>query len=246
MSPQFNQRYTNYQIALPPFTPVLKGLIIANVVLQVLQYVASEEAIFKIQELMALDHQRVLKDHWLWQPLTYQFLHSPSDIWHLLFNMLMLWFFGGDLSQRWGGAAFLRFYLVCGTGAGIITVLVNALMGVDTATIGASGAIFGLLVAFAMTYPNRIILFMMLFPIPAKVFVAIFAVLQLYFAGSFRTGGIAYFAHLGGMLVGWLYLHGWVDPRRLLAEVRWRMRRRRFRTVRDRDEPADDGRYRYH
>jgi membrane associated rhomboid family serine protease len=245
--PPFNQGYSNYQIALPPFTRIVKVLVISNVAIHLLQFIGGAEAISLIQGLFALDPERVLKGLWIWQPLTYQFLHNPSDIWHLLFNMLMLWFFGGDLSQRWGDGAFLRFYLVCGTGAGIFTVIVNAILGVQNPTIGASGAIFGLLVAFGMTYPNRTILFMMLFPIPAKVFVAIFAVLQLYFAGSFRSGGgVAYFAHLGGMLVAWLYLHGWVDPKRLYAEVKWRMRRRRFRSLDGKKDPFDDDRYNYH
>jgi membrane associated rhomboid family serine protease len=225
---------------------VVKGLIIANVVIHLLQFLAGPEATFKIQDLLALDPQRVLKQFWLWQPLTYQFLHHPGDIWHLLFNMLMLWMFGGDLSKRWGGAHFLRFYLICGTGAGLITSVANTLLGVEAATIGASGAIFGLLAAYGMIYPNRIIYFMLLFPLPAKVFVAVMALLQLYFAGAFRAGGIAYFAHLGGMLVAWLYLKRWIDPRRLWAEIRWRFRRRRFRTVRGRSAPFDDDQYPYH
>lgn len=246
MSPYHDRRTPDYRLALPPFTPVVKGLIIANVVVQFLQFLAGPEATFKIQELMALDPQRVLGDFWLWQLVTYQFLHHPADIWHLLFNMLMLWMFGGDLAQRWGTQGFLRFYLICGTGAGVVTVIANAVMGVQTATIGASGAIFGIMTAFAMVYPNRIIYFMLLFPLPAKVFVGIFILLQLYFIGAFQRNGIAYFAHLGGALVAYLYLKRWIDPRRLIAEIRWRWRRRRFRTLRDRSDPFDEGGYRFH
>ena len=121
MPPRFNQGYSNYQLALPPFTKIVKALVITNVVIYLLQFIAGFEAIELIQGLFALHPERVLKNFWIWQPLTYQFLHNPADIWHLLFNMLMLWFFGGDLSQRWGDGAFLRFYIVCGTGAGSCT-----------------------------------------------------------------------------------------------------------------------------
>jgi membrane associated rhomboid family serine protease len=232
----------------PPFPPVIRGIIIANVAVQLFQLLAGAEATYRIQELFALDPERVLKNLWLWQPLTYMFLHHPSDIFHLLFNMLMLYMFGGDLAQRWGGPRFLRFYLVCGTGAGLITCLVNLVRGDHTATIGASGAIFGLLMAFGMIYPNRIIYFFMLFPMTARVYVAIFAALQLYFIGAFSRSGVAYFAHLGGMVVAWFYLTGWWDPRRFFAEARWRMRRRKFRTLTGRDPGRldDEDTYRFH
>jgi len=219
----------------PPLTPAIRGLIITNVVIHLLQFLAGREATSQIQDLFALDPQRLFRSApWLWQPITYQFLHHPGDIMHLVFNMLMLWMFGGDLELRWGAARFLRFYLVCGIGAGLITCVVNTLLGIQTATIGASGAIFGLLMAFGMIFPNRTVLFMGLFPMRASTMVALFAVLQIWAVGGFRSTGIAYFAHLGGMLVAWLYLTGWWDPRRLVAEARWRARRRKFRTMQGR------------
>jgi len=239
-----------YRISFgPPLTQAVKGLIIANVAIHLLQFLAGPEATFKIQELFALDPARVLKQLWLWQPVTYMFLHHATDIWHLVFNMLTLWMFGGDLEMRWGPARFLRYYFICGIGAGLITCLWNLLRGEPSVTIGASGAIFGLLIAFGMLFPNRMVLFMFFFPMKARVMVAIFAVLQLYFVGAFSRsgGGIAYFAHLGGMLVGWLYLTGWYDPRKWAAEVRWKMRRRRFRTTQSRvDDPEDRDSYRFH
>jgi rhomboid family protein len=239
--------YSHYRVSFgPPLTTAVKGLIIANVVIHVLQFLAGSEATLKIQDLLALDPHRVFREFWLWQPLTYMFLHDQGNIMHLVFNMLMLWMFGGDLEQRWGASRFLRFYLICGVGAGFITCIVNALLHIQSATIGASGAIFGLLLAFGMLFPNRTVLFLGLFPMKAKVFVALFALLQLWAVGGFRTSGIAYFAHLGGMLVAWLYLSGWWDPRRALAEARWRIRRRKFKTLQARREEEEKDRYFYH
>ena len=245
--PRFDYQQGGYQLVFPPIPPVIKGLVLVNVAVFIFQTIAGPDVISGlIHPLLALDPQRVLKQFWIWQPLTYQFLHSPSDIWHLLMNMLMLWFFGGDLAERWGGRKFLRFYLICGYGAGVIACVVNMAMGVDTITIGASGAIFGLLMAFGMIYPHRTVLLFMLFPVPARVLVGIFAFIQLWSAGAFRAGGVAYFAHIGGMLVAWVYLTGRWNPRSLIAEIRWRLRRRRFRAVQDRYVPPDDDRYTYH
>jgi membrane associated rhomboid family serine protease len=235
------------QIRLPPFTPAVRALIIANVAVQVLQFLAGPEATFKLQDLFALDPVRVLRQMWLWQPVTYMFLHHPGDIWHLVFNMLTLWMFGGDIESRWGAARFTRYYFICGIGAGFLTCAANILRSEPSATIGASGAIFGLLLAYAMLFPHRITLFMGLFPMPARVMVGLFAVLQLYFVGAFSRSGVAYFAHLGGMLVGWLYLTGWWDPRKWIAETKWKVRRRRFKAMeRRREEEEERQSYRFH
>ena len=240
--------FRSYKVSFgPSLTPAIRGLIIANVAIHLLQFLAGREATIMIQDLFALDPNRVVSaTPWLWQPLTYMFLHHPGDIMHILFNMLMLWMFGGDLEQRWGAGRFLRFYAVCGYGAGLVTVAVNVLLKIDTPTIGASGAIFGLLAAFGMLFPNRTVLFMMLFPMRARTMVILFAVLQLWAVGGFQRTGIAYFAHLGGMLVGWLYLSGWWDPRRLVAEVRWKLRRRKFKTLQGRGKGHDEERFPFH
>ena len=244
---QFDHRQGSVQISFPPFPSVIKGLIITNVVIFVLQTIAGRDVIDGlILPLLALDPERVIKFFWLWQPLTYQFLHHSADIWHLVMNMLMLWFFGADLAQRWGTQRFLKFYLICGYGAGIIASVVNLLVGVSAVTIGASGAIFGVLMAFGMIYPNRTVWLFLMFPVPARILVMIFAFIQLWSAGAFRSGGVAYFAHLGGMAVAWVYLTGRWNPRALIAEIRWKMRRRRFKSVQDRHDPPDDDRYSFH
>ena len=146
----------------------------------------------------------------LWQLFTYQFLHA--GIGHIFFNMLTLWMFGVAIEGAWGQRRFLRYYLVCGTGAGVCIVLMAYLLpGLSNPlvpTVGASGAIFGLLLAFGIMYPNAPILLFLLFPMPAKYAVMIFGAIEFF---GFVSGGsgVSHVAHLGGLLVGYLYLqHG--------------------------------------
>jgi len=144
-----------------------------------------------------------------WQFVTYMFLHA--DFWHLFFNMFALWMFGRIMEQVWGGQRFLLFYFTCGIGAAVVQELGQAL-GVITPlayTIGASGAIYGVLLAFGMTFPNeRIFIIPIPFPIKAKYFVLFYAALELYMGFS---GGdnVAHFAHLGGMLFGFFLILYW-------------------------------------
>jgi membrane associated rhomboid family serine protease len=142
-----------------------------------------------------------------WQVVSYSFLHS--GIGHLFFNMLGLWMFGSELERLWGPRRYLQFYFASVLTAAACQLVVTALLGSPNPTVGASGGLFGLLLAFGMLFPNRTI--MPLFPpIPmkAKVFVALFGGLELLF-GLFGTGNIAHFAHLGGMLGGFLMLRYW-------------------------------------
>jgi len=148
-----------------------------------------------------------------WQLLTYGFLHG--DMTHIAFNMFGLWMFGQDLERLWGSQRFLTYFLVCVVGAGVIQLLVAGWQGGIYPTVGASGGLFGLLIAFGLTFPNRII--MPLFPpIPMRAitFVFVFGLLELYLGVSGNTPGIANFAHLGGMLFGFLMLRYWGRRRR--------------------------------
>jgi membrane associated rhomboid family serine protease len=140
----------------------------------------------------------------IWQLVTYLFLHG--GFMHLLFNMFTLWMFGSTLERDWGTRRFLKYYLLCGVGAGLCDVAVNAAIGNwATSTIGASGAIYGLLLAFGVMYPNATILFSFLFPIKAKYFVMIYGAMALL--GSLNiNSGVSNVAHLGGMLFGYAYL----------------------------------------
>jgi membrane associated rhomboid family serine protease len=146
----------------------------------------------------------VTQRFYVWQLVTYIFLHSTDRIGHILFNMLSLWMFGSELERAWGTRRFLQYFFICGVGAGLCTVLVESLLGRDSLTIGASGAIYGVLLAYGVTWPDRIIYFI-IFPIPAKWLVIIFGGIA-FFNSMGPARGVAEFAHLGGMLIGFLYL----------------------------------------
>ncbi len=141
-----------------------------------------------------------------WQLISYQFLHG--GFMHLLFNMFALWMFGKDLEDIWGGRRFLWFYLLSGIGAGLIQLAVNALfIGSPAPIVGASGAIYGILLAFGLSFPDRpIIAFPIFFPIPARIYVLLFAGLELIQGLTGANNGVARFAHVGGALVGFLLL----------------------------------------
>ncbi len=174
---------------------------------------------------------------YLWQPFTYMFLHG--GLWHIVFNMLALWFFGPTLERDWGTRRFLQYYFLCGVGAAICVIVlafvVDSWRGVHgeifLRTIGASGALFGILLAYGVLYPNATVLYNFLFPIKAKYFVLIVGAIA--FLGSLTPGqGISHVAHLGGMLFGYAYLK---SPRRSwnpFSSVRqavedWKLRRAR-------------------
>ena len=148
-----------------------------------------------------------------WQLLTYGFLHGSFN--HILFNMFGLWMFGRDLERLMGPQRFLTYYITCVIGAGLVQLMVAGIQGGLYPTLGASGGVFGVLLAYGMSYPNRTVL--LLFPpIPmkAKYFVLIYGLLELYLGVSGRSPGVANFAHLGGMLFGFGLLRYWSRPRR--------------------------------
>lgn len=150
-------------------------------------------------------------DFYPWQLLTYGFLHG--DMMHILFNMFMLWMFGRELEDIMGSRRFLTYYLTGVAGAGIVQLIVAAIQGGGYPTVGASGGVFALLLAFGMTFPNRMIM-LMFPPIPmkAKYMVILFGVFELYVGVSGSAPGIANFAHLGGMLFGFILLKYWSRP----------------------------------
>lgn len=138
----------------------------------------------------------------IWQPVTYMFLHG--GLMHILFNLFALWMFGSDLEYRWGTKFFIKYFFITGIGAGLSTAIFTPNSIIPT--IGVSGAVYGILLAFAITYPDRIIYLNFLFPIKAKYFALIFGLLEFYSTVSQRTDGIAHMAHLGGMVIGYIYL----------------------------------------
>jgi membrane associated rhomboid family serine protease len=194
--------------------PGVKWLIIVNVAVYVLllsfvDSVLAGKPILLLFNLMPFD---VLRRGEIWQLVTYMFLHA--GIGHILFNMLSLWMFGSAVEQTWGTRRFLQYYFICGIGAGVCVVFANLAFGdVYQRVIGASGAIYGLLLAFGMLFPDQEILLMFLFPIKAKFAVMIFGAIA--FLSSFQGGGpVSNLAHLGGMLVGYIYIRTQFPRRR--------------------------------
>ena len=145
-----------------------------------------------------------------WQLLTYGFLHSPSYLAHIFWNMFGLWMFGRDLERMMGPKRFLTYYLTCVIGAGLVQLIVAGTQGGIYPTLGASGGVFGILLAFGMAFPNRMVM-LLIPPIPmrAKYFVIGYGLLELYLGVSGTDSGVANFAHLGGMLFGFLLIQYW-------------------------------------
>ena len=201
-----NPRSTGYSYTggLPPG---VKWLLILNCGIFVLEYVATAAGSGGVFSHFSLWPRAVLTVPAIWQLVTYMFLHDPRGFGHILFNMLALWMIGSDVERDWGTKLFLKFYFLCGVGAGVCVVLANALVGsLDARTIGSSGAVYGLLLAFGVLYPDRIILFSFLFPIKAKYFVMILGAIAFLGSLSASGGTVSHVAHLGGMLIGLIYL----------------------------------------
>ncbi|MDP6579684.1 MAG: rhomboid family intramembrane serine protease [Vicinamibacterales bacterium] len=188
-------------------TPAVKMLIWTNVGIFVTGVLIPPLGRLLI-DLFGLRPQAVLTGLRIWQPFTYLFLHGGFS--HILFNMLVLWMFGVQLERLWGSSYFLRYYFITGIGAGVATIGAGLLPFAFSeptylaVTIGASGAIYGLLMAFAIYYPDTPILLFLLFPVPAKYFVMIIGAIT--FLSVPRSAGVAHVAHLGGLVVGYVYL----------------------------------------
>ena len=190
----------------PPLTPAVRNLLIANVVIYLLQVFSPQAT-----QLLAL-WPPGSGAFWPWQVLTAGFAHA--GIGHLFFNMLALWMFGSALEMVWGARRFLNYYFVCLIGANLLQLLVSmwllAQQGDATPVLGASGAVFGLLLAYGMIFPNnQLIVFPIPVPIRARYFVFIFGALELLLAYTGWQPGVAHFVHLGGMLFGWLLIRYW-------------------------------------
>ena len=205
----------NYSFGPGPVTPAVKAIILANIAFFVVSIFYAP-----ISDYLGLVPEAVLERFWAWQLASYMFLHASAM--HILFNMLGVWTFGVELERMWGTRFFLRYYAITGVGAAITTIVVGLLPFAVTAptygtvTVGASGALFGILLAFALYFPERPILMALLFPIPAKYFVIIIGALS-YFSSP---GGVAHAAHFGGVIFGYFYLKGGRGG--LTAEIKYR------------------------
>jgi rhomboid family protein len=195
----------------PSVPPATRALILINVGIWLLQLAAGPlmEGLFALWPLGSPGFEP-------WQLITYAFLHG--SIAHIFFNMFALYMFGGSLERYWGGRRLVIFYLVCVLTAAITQLLVQRGSGVAEEVIGASGGVFGILLAFAWYFPRqRILLLFPPIPMPAWLFVTLYGLLELFFGVTGRQAGVAHFAHLGGMLGGALCILYWRARRRFSA-----------------------------
>lgn len=190
-------------------SPVNKALILVNVAIFGLQYLLGGT----VELLFALWPPQTQAFH-VWQLLTYGFLHGSFT--HLFFNMFALFMFGSDIERLFGTKRYLTYYLFCVVGAALMHLIVMTASNLPPAPlVGASGGVFGLLLAFGMAYPKRMI--MLLFPpipMPAWLFVTLYGLLELYLGITQTASGIAHFAHLGGMATGFVMIRYWQAQRR--------------------------------
>ncbi len=183
----------------------VKWLLIINTAIFLVYFFAVRAGYRAEFALFSLVPYQVVNRLFIWQLVSYMFLHSAADYQHILFNMLMLWMFGKEVENALGTRRFLKYYFICGAGAGVCVIAANYLFGDPlTPTIGASGAIYGVLLAFGMLFPDSTVLFSFIFPMKAKYMVAIMAGIAFIMSFS-ANSSVSNVAHFGGMLVG----YGW-------------------------------------
>lgn len=194
------------------FPPVIKNLLIINASVFLIQVLGERiivspgltfsTVLIKYFALIPLNYEGAT--FYPWQLITYQFMHGSFS--HILFNMFSLWMFGIEIENYWGSKKFLYFYLTCGVSAGLCHLFISPLLGsVAAPTIGASGAVYGVLTAFALLFPNRLIFLYFFIPIKAKYLVTFLIVMEFMLVDS-ANSGIAHLAHLGGALAGLIFV----------------------------------------
>jgi membrane associated rhomboid family serine protease len=185
--------------------PVVKNLIIINVLVLLAQFAFAKQETYL--ELWGALWGFGTGNFKIWQLVTYMFMHSTATLFHIIFNMVTLWMFGSILENFWGSKRFIQFYLICGIASGIVQMLIQP----EGIAVGASGAIMGLMAAFAYLFPNNV-LYMMFIPIPIKAKIAIPLLMAMdLFGGVYKTEGdnVAHWAHLGGAAAGFLLVFIW-------------------------------------
>ena len=223
-----------------PLTPAIKALVIANVIAFVVSWFWRPLVV-----LFGLQPAEVFGAARIWQPFTYMFLHG--GIGHILFNMLALWMFGVELERMWGSRFFLKYYFVCGVGASLATIAMSfvpmdPLAQIYTSlTIGASGAIYGVLLAYGMYFPNRPIYLYFVFPIPAKYFVMIIGAVALLSSTGEGGSGVAHATHLGGLVAAYLYIKSG-GRTHIVSEIKYRYLKWRINRMRRRFDVYSGGR----
>jgi membrane associated rhomboid family serine protease len=191
------------------FPPVIKNLLIINVAVFFLQMLASNLMVggrplgLVLNMWFALNPIGDGYNFQIWQLITYQFMHAGFS--HIFFNMFILWMFGMEVENIWGSKRFLYFYLICGIAAGLAQLFISPLFSSPAITIGASGAIFGVMIAFGMLFPDRYIFLYFLIPIKAKYLIGFLFVLELFWIGD-AGSNVAHLAHLGGAIAGFIFI----------------------------------------
>ncbi len=245
--PRHPSRYTSpssFSFGFSPLSSALKILIGINVLVFLATSIAPS-----LQLQLGLVPMWVVREKHVWQLVTYMFVHA--GLFHILFNMLALWMFGAELERIWGTRFFLKFYFVTGIGAGCLTVAASMLpLGplqqlYASDVVGASGAIYGLLLAYALYFPDRPIYMYFVFPIPARIFVLIMGAIA-FFSSLSEVGGVANATHLGGLLIAYVYLTSLrKGPRIQLnpwAEVKYRWVKWRLASARKKFDVYSGGR----
>ncbi len=239
-----------------PMTKAVKWLLVIQVCLWFFGQVILERFIpqLKMTDYFSLKPVNVLYQGHLWQLATYMFFHSTSGITHILFNGLMLWFFGSELEDRWGSKKFLGYYFGTGIGAAVLycigVAVYSAISGSQfqmiVPVIGSSGAIFGLLLAQGILFGERIVYFFMVFPMKTKFFVLIMGFIQLasLLTTGFR-GDVAYLAHLGGIVAGFVYLRIWAYLSALEGQRKFRKKSNLKLVVSNEDDGDRDKKPKY-
>ena len=198
-----NVRYGSGNIRPRLFKGAIRNIIIINVAVFIVMYLLPVEKFFIIT--FGLVPKVVWSKGFIWQPLSYLFVHS--GFWHIFWNMFVLWMFGMELENYWGKKEFYKYYFITGIGSGLITLLFS--LNSTIPVVGASGAIYGILVAFALMFPNRYLYLYFLIPIKAKYFVIFIAVVTFFSTFAPGTSNISHLTHLGGFLIGFIYLKRW-------------------------------------
>lgn len=210
-------------------SPWVKRLLIANTAVFFLTFIVGQAFLF---EWLAFVPARVLTRPW--GMFTYMFLHA--GFWHLFFNMLMLFFFGPPLEEKWGSREFIKYYLLCGLGGVALSFLF-----VSNPIVGASAAVYGVMLAFAMNWPDSPIYIWGIFPVKAKWLVTFLFVVSFFSALSDSGGNVAHFAHLGGFAAGFFYLKSDWRMANRLERIRKSARQRRFAIVPRREDAQGNG-----
>ena len=195
---QFQSESSNLAFKSRNFTDAIKILISINALLFLLRYIAQSQ--FDLAQIFGLSSNSV----WpmIWQPFTYMFIHG--DFFHVFMNMFVLWMFGSEMESIWGKKEFLKFYFITGIGSGLIWLVFN--FSGNAVLIGASGAIYGILLAYGLMFPNRKVLIYFLFPVKVKYFVIFLGLMAFVSSLSYSGSNISHLTHLSGMMIGFVYM----------------------------------------